>query len=123
MVVLTSNRTREVHDALKRRCLYHWIAHPDFAREVQIVRRHVPDAAERLTRDVAAVVGALREVDLLKPPGVAETIDWTRALRMLGADALTLDDAQATLGAAIKYREDQLRVARDLLPDLVARLG
>jgi MoxR-like ATPase len=123
LVVLTSNRTREVHDALKRRCLYHWIAHPDFAREVQIVRRHVPDAAERLTRDVAAVVGALREVDLLKPPGVAETIDWTRALRMLGADALTLDDAQATLGAAIKYREDQLRVARDLLPDLVARLG
>jgi len=123
MVVLTSNRTREVHDALKRRCLYHWIAHPDFAREVQIVRRHVPDAAERLTRDVAAVVGALREADLLKPPGVAETIDWTRALAVLGADALTVDGAQATLGAAVKYREDQLRVARDLLPDLVARLG
>jgi MoxR-like ATPase len=123
MVVLTSNRTREVHDALKRRCLYHWIAHPDFAREVQIVRRHVPEAAERLTRDVAAVVGTLREADLLKPPGVAETIDWTRALTILGAHTLTIDAAQATLGAAVKYREDQLRVARDLLPDLVARLG
>jgi len=123
LVVLTSNRTREVHDALKRRCLYHWLAHPDFAREVQIVVRHVPEAAERLTRDVAAVVGALREADLLKPPGVAETIDWTRALNMLGADALTMDGALATIGAGIKYHEDQLRVTRDLLPDLIERLG
>jgi MoxR-like ATPase len=123
LVVLTSNRTREVHDALKRRCLYHWVAHPDFDREVQIVRRHVPEAAERLVREVAAVVGALRDADLLKPPGVAETIDWTRALTMLGADALSADGAQATLGAAIKYREDQLRVTRDLLPELVERLG
>ncbi|MGH9144990.1 MAG: AAA family ATPase, partial [Vicinamibacterales bacterium] len=73
LVILTSNRTREVHDALKRRCLYHWVAHPDFAREVAIVRRHVPEAAEKLARDVAAVVGALRGADLLKPPGVAET--------------------------------------------------
>ena len=123
LVVLTSNRTREVHDALKRRCLYHWVAHPDFAREVEIVRRHVPEAAEKLTREVAAVVGALRGADLLKPPGVAETIDWTRALSMLGQDDLRLDDARATLGAAIKYHEDQVRVERDLLPDLVARLA
>src|SRR6185312_9109487 len=77
LVVLTSNRTREVHDALKRRCLYHWIAHPDFAREVAIVRRHLPEVAERLVRDVSAVVGELRAADLLKPPGVAESIDWT----------------------------------------------
>ena len=123
LVVLTSNRTREVHDALKRRCLYHWVAHPDFAREVAIVRRHVPEAAEKLARDVAAVTGALREADLLKPPGVAESIDWTLALSMLGAERLTVADAEATLGAAVKYHEDQLRVRRDLLSDLVDRLG
>jgi MoxR-like ATPase len=123
LVVLTSNRTREVHDALKRRCLYHWVDHPDFAREVEIVQRHVPDAADKLTRDVAAVVGRLREADLLKPPGIAESIDWTRALHVLGAHALTSDNAAASLGAAIKYREDQVRVERDLLPDLLERLG
>jgi len=123
LVVLTSNRTREVHDALKRRCLYHWVAHPDFAREVEIVRRHIPDVAEKLARDVSAVVGKLREADLLKPPGVAETIDWTRALHVLGAGTLTADNADATLGAAIKYHEDQLRVRRELLPDLLERLG
>jgi MoxR-like ATPase len=123
LVVLTSNRTREVHDALKRRCLYHWVAHPDFAREVEIVRRHIPDVADRLARDVSAVVGTLRDADLLKPPGVAETIDWTRALHVLGADRLTGDYAEATLGAAIKYHEDQLRVRRDLLPELLERLG
>ncbi|MEO8888383.1 MAG: MoxR family ATPase [Jatrophihabitantaceae bacterium] len=123
LVVLTSNRTREVHDALKRRCLYHWVAHPDFAREVQIVRRHIPEASEKLARDVSAVVGTLREADLLKPPGVAETIDWTRALHVLGAERLDRENATATLGAAIKYHEDQLRVRRDLLPDLLERLG
>jgi MoxR-like ATPase len=123
LVVLTSNRTREVHDALKRRCLYHWVAHPDFAREVEIVRRHIPDVADGLARDVSAVVGKLRDADLLKPPGVAETIDWTRALHVLGADRLTGDNAEATLGAAIKYHEDQLRVRRDLLPELLERLG
>jgi MoxR-like ATPase len=123
LVVLTSNRTREVHDALKRRCFYHWVEHPSFQREVEIVRRHVPDAAERLTRDVAAVVGRLREADLLKPPGVAETIDWTRALHVLGRERLDLDGATATLGAAVKYYEDQRRVARDVLPDLIEALG
>jgi MoxR-like ATPase len=123
VVVLTSNRTREVHDALKRRCLYHWLPHPDFDREVAIVRRHVPEAAERLTRDVAAVVGALRGTGLLTSPGVAESIDWTRALHALGAQALTLDAAQASLGAAVKYREDEVRVREELLPELVRRLS
>ncbi len=123
LVVITSNRTREVHDALKRRCLYHWIAHPDFAREVEIVRRHIPDAAERLIRDVAAAVGQLRDADLLKPPGVAETIDWARALQMLGADHLDAERANATLGAAVKYHEDLLRVRRTVLPELLGHLG
>jgi MoxR-like ATPase len=123
LVVLTSNRTREVHDALKRRCLYHWIAHPDFAREVAIVRRHLPEVTERLARDVSAVVGELRAADLLKPPGVAETIDWTRAAHLLGAQSLTAESAEATLGAAVKYQEDQLRVRRDILPGLLERLG
>jgi MoxR-like ATPase len=123
LVVLTSNRTREVHDALKRRCLYHWVAHPTFEREVQIVRRHIPDVAERLAREVAAVVGELRRADLLKPPGVAETIDWTQALHVLGSDRLGDGQAIATLGAAVKYHEDQIRVERDVLPDLLARLA
>ena len=123
LVVLTSNRTREVHDALKRRCLYHWVAHPTFDREVQIVRRHIPEATDRLARDVAAVVSGLRDADLLKPPGVAETIDWTQALHVLGADRLDRPRAIATLGAAVKYHEDQVRVERDVLPDLLARLA
>ena len=123
LVVLTSNRTREVHDALKRRCLYHWVAHPSFEREVQIVRRHIPEVSEQLARDVAAVVGGLREADLLKPPGVAETIDWTQALHVLGSARLDDGRAVATLGAAVKYHEDQVRVAREILPDLLARLA
>ncbi|HEY8302888.1 MAG TPA: MoxR family ATPase [Jatrophihabitans sp.] len=123
LVVLTSNRTREVHDALKRRCLYHWVAHPSFEREVEIVRRHIPDVSEQLARDVAAVVGGLRNADLLKPPGVAETIDWTQALHVLGADRLEGSRAIATMGAAVKYHEDQVRVERELLPELMARLA
>jgi MoxR-like ATPase len=123
LVVLTSNRTREVHDALKRRCLYHWVAHPSFEREVEIVVRHIPDVSDRLAREVAAVVGGLRAADLLKPPGVAETIDWTQALHVLGSDRLDGARAIATMGAAVKYHEDQVRVERDLLPDLMARLA
>ncbi len=123
LVVLTSNRTREVHDALKRRCLYHWVAHPSFAREVQIVRRHLPDVSERLANDVAAVIGGLRQADLLKPPGVAEAIDWAHALHVLGSDRLDEARAAATLGAAVKYHEDQVRVVREVLPDLLARLA
>src|SRR3954470_16121470 len=114
LAVITSNRTREVHDALKRRCLYHWVAHPDFAREVAIVRRRIPDAAQRLVEEVAAAVARLRTANLLKPPGVAETIDWTQALHVLGAAKLDPDSAEATLGAALKYREDMIRVQREL---------
>jgi MoxR-like ATPase len=123
LVVLTSNRTREVHDALKRRCLYHWVAHPDFAREVEIVRRHIPEVAERLARDVASAVSRLRESDLLKPPGIAETIDWAHALHILGASSLDAQLAAATLGAAVKYHEDEMRVRRDILPDLAEQLA
>jgi MoxR-like ATPase len=123
LVVLTSNRTREVHDALKRRCLYHWVAHPSFDREVEIVMRHIPDISERLARDVAAVVGELRSADLLKPPGVAESIDWAQALHVLGSNQMDSTLAIATLGAAVKYHEDQVRVERDVLPDLLARLA
>jgi MoxR-like ATPase len=114
LVVITSNRTREVHDALKRRCLYHWVPHPDFAREVAIVRRRVPDAAAQLVDDVAAAVGRLREANLVKPPGIAETIDWTQALHVLGAGRLDPETAELTLGAALKYREDIVRVQREL---------
>jgi MoxR-like ATPase len=123
LVVLTSNRTREVHDALKRRCLYHWVAHPGFEREVAIVRRHLPEVAERLANEVAAVVGGLRQADLLRPPGVAETIDWTHALHLLGAQRAVPEAALATLGAAVKYHEDQVRARRDLLPDLLEKLA
>jgi MoxR-like ATPase len=123
LVVLTSNRTREVHDALKRRCLYHWVEHPSFEREVDIVRRHIPDVADQLVREVAAVVGKLREADLLKPPGIAETIDWTQALHMLGNSRLDGEQATATLGAVIKYHEDQTRVEREILPQLLAKLA
>jgi MoxR-like ATPase len=106
VVVLTSNRTRDLHDALKRRCLYHWVEHPDIEREVAIVRLRVPEASQRLARQVAAAVGALRELDLYKPPGVAETIDWTRALVELGGHELTETDVEHTLGWVLKYRED-----------------
>ena len=112
VVVVTSNRTREVHDALKRRCLYHWVEHPDFDREVAIVRQRVPEAAESLVTQVATAVQALRGADLLKPPGVAETLDWTQALVALGAERLDADLATATLGAVLKYREDQERAGR-----------
>jgi MoxR-like ATPase len=114
VVVVTSNRTREVHDALKRRCLYHWLEHPDLAREVAIIRRRLPEATETLARGVALVAAAARADDLLKPPGVAESLDWTEALLALGAHDLgpdNLDRAAASLGAFLKYREDQDRVA------------
>ena len=112
IVVVTSNRTREVHDALKRRCLYHWVEHPDFDREVAIVRARVPEASAALAAQVARAVAVLRGEDLLKPPGVAETIDWTQALVALGAARLDAGTATATLGAVLKYREDQLHAKR-----------
>jgi len=110
LVVLTSNRTREVHDALKRRCLYHWLDHPGFDREVAIIRRRLPEATQRLASDVARAAAVLRTQDLLKPPGVAESIDWTEALLALGASELDHDRAARTLGAVLKYREDTDRV-------------
>ena len=109
VVVVTSNRTREVHDALKRRCYYHWVDHPDFEREVAIVRLRLPDATESLAAEVVTAVHALRRQDLFKPPGVAETIDWTEALVALGATSLDAELATATLGSVLKYREDQER--------------
>jgi MoxR-like ATPase len=110
VVVITSNRTRDVHDALKRRCLYHWVDHPSFDREVAIVRLRAPGVGESLAREVAAAVERLRGMDLYKPPGVAETIDWATALAVLGR--IELDEAvvDATLGTVVKYREDQQRV-------------
>jgi len=105
--ILTSNRTRDVHDALKRRCLYHWIDHPDVARVVAIVRARVPGVGEALATAVAAAAARLRTLDLQKPPGTAEVIDWLRALQVLGHDALDDVAVAATLGSVLKYREDQ----------------
>jgi MoxR-like ATPase len=111
VVVLTSNRTREVHDALKRRCLYHWVDHPGLDREVEIVRTRAPEVSETLARQVVTLVQRLRTAEgLLKPPGVAETLDWARALEALGARELDVDNAARTLGAVVKYREDAQRV-------------
>jgi MoxR-like ATPase len=110
MVVITSNRTRDLHDALKRRCLYHWVEHPDFDREVAIVRLRAPEVPERLARQVAAAVEGLRAEGLYKPPGVAETIDWAVALATLGRATLDEATVAATLGTVLKYREDQERV-------------
>jgi MoxR-like ATPase len=119
VVVLTSNRTRDVHDALKRRCLYHWIAHPDFDRELAIVQLRAPGVPELLARDVAAATEALRGLELYKPPGVAETIDWAAALATLGRTRLDEHAVDATLGTILKYREDQERVRAHGLADLV----
>jgi len=115
VVVLTSNRTRELHDALKRRCLYHWIDHPGLEREVEIVRSRAPEVSEALARQVVGLVQQLRDRDdLLKPPGVAETLDWARALQHLGTAEIDLASASATLGALVKYREDSDRVRQAL---------
>jgi MoxR-like ATPase len=115
VVVLTSNRTRELHDALKRRCLYHWIDHPGLAREVEIVRSRLPEVSAKLAEQVARAVQRMRASgDLLKPPGVSETLDWARALHQLGRDDLDLETASATLGAVLKYREDSDRVRKTL---------
>ncbi len=117
-VVITSNRTREVHDALKRRCLYHWIDYPNLEKEVEIVRARAPEAADGLAREVAALVQSLRSLDLYKVPGVAETLDWARSLAALGATQIDTSLVDATLGAALKYQEDLERV-REKVPALV----
>jgi MoxR-like ATPase len=105
-VVLTSNRTRELHDALKRRCLFHWIGHPALEREIEIVRLRVPGVPERLAAQAAAFVQGLRTLDLAKPPGVAETIDWAQALAALGRQELDAELVESTLGSVLKYHED-----------------
>ena len=114
LVVLTSNRTREVHDALKRRCLYHWVEHPSLAREIEIVQARLPHVGEELGRQVVLAAQRLRTIGLLKPPGVAETLDWVRCLVELGARRLDTESAAATLGSVLKYREDADRVRDDL---------
>ena len=120
LVVLTSNRTREVHDALKRRCLYHWLDHPDLPRELAILRRRLPGLSERLATQVATAVRRLRAADLLKPPGVAEAVDWAEALLALGRTELDAASAAVTLGAVLKYREDVDRVLATGLDTLLA---
>ena len=113
-VVITSNRTRELHDALKRRCLYHWIDFPDVEREAEIIRLRVPDASDQLAVAVARAVASLRELDLVKRPGAAESIDWARALTLLGEDGVDGDAARDTLGWVLKHRDDIRRVEGNL---------
>jgi MoxR-like ATPase len=118
-VILTSNRTRDLHDALKRRCLYHWIDYPSPAREVEIVRRRVPGTAEELATEAAEAVRRLRQSDIQKPPGIAETIDWVAALELLGVDRLDASAAERTLGSVLKYRDDQEQIVERGLDRLV----
>jgi MoxR-like ATPase len=119
-VIITSNRTREIHDALKRRCLYQWIDYPSVERELAIVARRLPDVPARLARSVVAVVQALRRDDLFKRPGVAETLDWAMALTALGTGEIDEAAIDGTLGVLLKYEEDVSRVRADMLPGLAA---
>jgi MoxR-like ATPase len=119
LVILTSNRTRELHDALKRRCLFHWISHPTLEREIEIVRMRIPGVSERLAAQAAAFVAGLRGLDLNKAPGVAETIDWTDALTALGREELDAETVEQTLGAVLKYREDFDTVRDDAVAELI----
>jgi MoxR-like ATPase len=120
LVILTSNRTRELHDALKRRCLYHWIGYPTAEREVEIVLLREPGVSQALARQVVAAVHRLRELDLAKPPGVAETIDWARTLDFLGEDELSVPAAQDTLGAVVKEHDD-LELVQENLAEITSR--
>jgi MoxR-like ATPase len=119
LVILTSNRTRDLHDALKRRCMYHWIGYPDPDREVDIVTVQAPEVSQELARKVVGAVNKLREMDLAKPPGVAETIDWARTLSFLGESSLSVSNADATLGSIIKDRDD-LELVRDNLSEVTS---
>ena len=127
IVIITSNRTREIHDAVKRRCLYHWVDYPDAARELDILRRKAPGAAERLSQEIVAFVQRLRKMDLFKLPGVAETLDWTKALVALDKLALDPDTVNDTLGALLKYQDDIGRVrgseAERLLAEVKAEIA
>jgi MoxR-like ATPase len=120
IVIITSNRTREIHDALKRRCIYHWIDYPEFEREAAIVRRKVPKISAELAAELARAMEQLRDLDLFKPPGVAETLDWARALDVLGTVRLDPETADDTLGVILKYQEDIARVRAEGVAKLVA---
>jgi len=120
IIVLTSNRTRDLHDAVKRRCLYHWLEHPGLAREVQILRRRLPALTDALAVQVATAVSRMRAAELLKPPGVAESLDWAEALLTLDRPILDVESAAITLGAVLKYREDADRVVAAGLDALLA---
>ncbi|HTJ04294.1 MAG TPA: MoxR family ATPase [Caldimonas sp.] len=120
IVVITSNRTREIHDALKRRCLYHWVDYPDAAREIEIVRIRAPGAAERLTAQIVAFVQRMRALDLFKAPGIAETIDWTNALVALNAINLAPENVRDTLGVLLKHRDDIAKMQGGELTRLLA---
>ena len=119
IVIITSNRARDVHDALKRRCLYHWVEHPDLEREIAIVQARIPGASELMSRQVARLVAELRSIGLFKPPGVAETIDWVTALTSLGRTSIDAASVDASLGAVVKYREDADRVRAHGIDTLV----
>lgn len=123
IVIITSNRTRDVHDALKRRALHHWVDHPDFEREVAIVRAKAPAVPERLARQTAMATGIVRELGMYKLPGVAETLDWANAMHLLGETELTEETVDATLGTLLKYREDQDKVRREGLKHLLAAVA
>ena len=122
VVVLTSNRTREIHDAIKRRCYYHWVDYPDAARELEILRVRAPGAAAALSREVVAFVQSLREMDLFKAPGVAETIDWAQALTQLDVLALSPDVVDDTLGSLLKYRDDIARIRGSEAANLIEQI-
>ncbi|MCI2398847.1 MoxR family ATPase [Aliiroseovarius subalbicans] len=127
IVILTSNRTREVHDALKRRCLYHWVDYPDFAREMEILSARAPEASEKLSREVIAFVQKLRTEDLFKRPGVAETIDWAKCLLALDVIDLSPDVIADTLGAILKYQDDIQKLqgseAKRILDEVQGEIG
>jgi MoxR-like ATPase len=123
IVVITSNRTRDVHDALKRRCFYHWVQHPSVEREVEILRVRAPHVPAALARDVAVVAAELRDMGLYKPPGVAETLDWAEALVLVGVDDLDAAAFETTIGTLLKYREDQDRLRSRGFGDMVGQLS
>ncbi len=121
IVILTSNRTREIHDALKRRCLYYWIDFPDYQKEYRILSAKVPEASERLATQICSYTQGLREIDLFKSPGMAESLDWARALLALGSSELTDNVVEDTLGVVLKYQEDVDKVRGEISAKLVAR--
>jgi MoxR-like ATPase len=123
VVLLTSNRTRELHDALKRRCLFHWIGHPSCERETEIVRLRVPGAPERLAAETVRFVQSLRRLEVTKPPGIAETVDWAEALAVLGREELDAETVRATLGSVLKYQEDLELVSDETLAGLLQEAG